>query len=216
MDRFCYPALGRVLQRNGSRASRKLPAKPSRAGLVGGGRDREDFRAWLDGYGKWLATIPATEFGNHGVVSDLQRASIAMFLNDSATLARVRLHARERLATEIASDGSLLNEPSGLRDAMFTLQGWTSLARLLSSVGDDLWRYRAAEGQGLVTALRRFAVDIGRQDIETIDRDLARPLLLDLACHETKALADVGTGTIRPLFHPDQGIAPFWVWRTKF
>ena len=176
-----------------------------RAGALTG-RDREDFRTWLGGYGKWLATVPATEFGKHGALSDLQRTSIAMFLNDDATLARVRLHARERLAAEIAPDGSFLNETSSLHDAMFALQGWTALARVLSAVGDDLWRHQAAEGQGLVTALRRFAADIGRQDIETIDRDLARPLLLDLACHDpaTPAL-DVSPG--RSLFHPDQGIA---------
>lgn len=185
-----------------------------RAGVLTG-QDREDFRAWLGGYGKWLATAQATVFGNHGVVSNLQRASIAMFLNDGATLARVRLHARERLAAEIAADGSLFNQTSSLHDTMLALQGWTSLARLLSSVGDDLWRHRAAEGQGLVTALRRFAADIGRQDIETIDRDLAQPLLFDLACHDpaTTAVADVSAG--RSLFHPDQGIAPFWFWRRR-
>ncbi|MBA1140782.1 alginate lyase family protein [Mesorhizobium neociceri] len=182
------------------------------------GQDREDFRAWLGSYGKWLITAPATEFGNHGVVSDLQRASIAMFLNDGATLARVRLRARERLAAEIASDGSLLNQTSSLHDTMLALQGWTSLARLLSSVGDDLWRHQAAEGQGLIPALRRFAANIGSQDNETIDRDLARPVLFDLACHdpETTTLADIGAMTARQLFHPDQGIAPFWFWRTKF
>ncbi|TRC98933.1 alginate lyase family protein [Mesorhizobium sp. WSM4303] len=184
-----------------------------RAGMLTG-REREDFRTWLGTYGKWLATTPATEFGKHGVLSDLQRTSIAMFLNDDATLARVRLYARERLGDEIAPDGSLLNETSNLRDAMLALQGWTALARVLSAVGDDLWRHQAAEGQGLVTALRRFAADIGRQDIETIDRDLARPLLLDLACHDpaTPAL-DVSPG--RSLFHPDRGIAPFWVWRRQ-
>lgn len=181
-----------------------------RAGALKG-QDREDFQAWLGSYGKWLATAPATAFGNRGVVSDLQRASIALFLNDGATLARVRLRVRERLVAEIASDGSFLNEPSSPHDAMFVLQAWTSLARLLSSVGDDLCQ--AAEGQGLVTALRRFAADIDRQDIETIDRDLARPLLFDLACHdpEAAALAEVSPG--RPLFHPDRGIAPFWIWR---
>jgi hypothetical protein len=185
-----------------------------RAGVLDG-QAREDFQTWLGGYGKWLATVPVNEFGHRGVVSDLQQASIALFLNDGATLARVRLRARERLAAEIASDGSLLNETSGLHDAMFALQAWTSLARVLSSVGDDLWRQQAAEGQGLVAALRRFAADIDRQDVGTIDRDLARPLLLDLACHdpEAAALADVSPG--RPLFHPDRGIAPFWVWRRQ-
>jgi hypothetical protein len=177
------------------------------------GQAREDFRAWLASYGKWLATAQATAFGNRGVVSDLQRASIALFLNDGATLARVRLHARERLVAEIGSDGSLLNEPSSLHDAMFALQAWTSLARLLSSVGDDLCQ--AAEGQRLVMALRRFAADIDRQDIETIDRDLARPLLFDLACQDPEAAAPADFSPGRALFHPDQGIAPFWFWRRQ-
>ena len=190
-------------------------------------RDRRAFRSWLGSYCEWLNTGPAAvmEFrsnNNHGVFYDLQRASIAAFLGDSAMLARIGLYAKERLADQIATDGSLPREMSRTRPwhyAMFTLQGWTSLARLLSSVGDNLWQHRAAEGQGLTTALRWLAANFGKQSttpLEFVDPERTTPLLLDLARHDPEWTGSpaVAAASLKPVFHPDEAIAPFWIWRT--
>ncbi|WP_245451758.1 alginate lyase family protein [Mesorhizobium waimense] len=187
--------------------------------------EREAFRAWLGWYREWLDTAPAAvaaskRLNNHGVFFDLQRASIAAFLADSAMLAGIGRRARERLTDQIAPDGSLPRELSRTRPRHYTLstlQGWTTLARILSSVGDDLWQHRAGEGQRLVRALHWLAANIdshGATSMDMIDPHRLWPLLLDLARHDPEAMipnAEAQTAT--PVFHPDEGIAPFWMWR---
>ncbi|CAN7678872.1 alginate lyase family protein [Mesorhizobium caraganae] len=185
--------------------------------------ERETFRSWLGSYSTWLDTAPAAvtesyRANNHGVFYDLQRASIAAFLGDSTKLAGIGLHARERLADQIASDGSLPKELARTRPihyTLFTLQGWTTLARILTSIGDDLWQHRANQGQGLVQALHWLAANIdSRQATEAIDADRRWPLLLDLVRHDPEATIPAAeAGAAKPLFHPDEGIAPFWPWR---
>ncbi|KQU79266.1 hypothetical protein ASD12_15630 [Mesorhizobium sp. Root102] len=197
-----------------------------RTGVLGD-EEREAFRAWLGSYREWLDTAPAaaTAFyssSNQGTFYDLQRASIATFLGDSATLAKVSLYARERFAAQVAADGSLPRELLRTRPrhyAMFTLQGWTSLARVLSSVGDNLWQHRTAEGLGLVQALRWLVAHENKphtMSAETIDPDRLGPLLLDLADHDPTGIppADLERST-KPIFHPDEAIAPFWPWRRR-
>ncbi|TPJ56522.1 alginate lyase family protein [Mesorhizobium sp. B2-7-1] len=185
-------------------------------------RDSQAFRAWLRSYCEWLDTAPAAQFefyrlNNHGVFFDLQRAAIAAFLGDGAALAKAGLHARERIADQIAADGSLPEELSRTRPrhyAMFALQGWTSLARILSSLGDDLWAYRAKDGQGLVAALRWVAAHADTLTTipgETFDKECIEPLLDDLARHDETAGAQ--PQATKPVFHPDCAIAPFWIWR---
>ncbi|TIT82026.1 MAG: hypothetical protein E5W56_06790, partial [Mesorhizobium sp.] len=131
------------------------------------------------------------------------------------------LHARERIAHQLAADGSLPEELSRTRPrhyAMFALQGWTALARILSSVGDDLWAYRTKDGQGLVKALRWVAAHAGTLATlpgEAFDPARDRPLLDDLARHNVEETAppDAHAEATKLMFHPDCAIAPFWIWR---
>jgi hypothetical protein len=187
-------------------------------------RDRQAFRAWLSSYCEWLDTAPAAQFefyrlNNHGVFFDLQRAAVAAFLGDAAALAKAGLHARERIADQIAADGSLPEELSRTRPrhyVLFALQGWTSLARILSSIGDDLWAYRAKNGQGLVEALRWAAAHadtLATIHGETFDGERVQPLLDDLARHDEAMPADMRPEATKLIFHPDGAIAPFWIWR---
>ena len=187
-------------------------------------RDSQAFRAWLRSYCEWLDTAPAARFefyrlNNHGVFFDLQRAAIASFLGDGAALAKAGLHARERIADQIAADGSLPEELSRTRPrhyVMFGLQGWTALARVLSSVGDDLWQYRASNGQGLAGALRWAAEHAGSLATipsETFDQERVQPLLDDLARHGGTAPVGVRPEATKLIFHPDCAIPPFWIWR---
>jgi len=187
-------------------------------------RDGQAFRAWLRSYCEWLDTAPAAIFefyrlNNHGVFFDLQRAALAAFLGDGAALAKAGLHARERIADQIAADGSLPEELSRTRPrhyVMFGLQGWTALARILSSVGDDLWQYRAKNGQGLVAALRWAAAHAGTlatMPDEAFDQQRIQPLLDDLAWHDATVPAGTQPQATKLVFHPDCAIAPFWIWR---
>ncbi|RWD67135.1 MAG: hypothetical protein EOS36_03220 [Mesorhizobium sp.] len=189
-------------------------------------RDSQAFRAWLSSYCEWLDTAPAARFefhrlNNHGVFFDLQRAAIAAFQGDGGALAKAGLHARERIAHQLAADGSLPEELSRTRPrhyAMFALQGWTALARILSSVGDDLWAYRTKDGQGLVKALRWVAAHadtLATLPGEAFDPERDRPLLDDLARHNVEEAAppDAHAEATKLIFHPDCAIAPFWIWR---
>lgn len=189
-------------------------------------RDRQVFRDWLLSYCEWLDTAPAASFefyrlNNHGVFFDLQRASIAAFLGDGAALAKAGLFARERIADQIAADGRLPEELSRTRPrhyAMFALQGWTALARILSSVGDDLWQYRARDGQGLIKALRWVAAHaeaLGTMPSETFDNARIQPLLDDLARHDFDETLPSGVQlqATKLIFHPDCAVPPFWIWR---
>ncbi|MDX8528172.1 alginate lyase family protein [Mesorhizobium sp. MSK_1335] len=196
-----------------------------RSGALGE-RDSQAFRAWLGSYCEWLDTAPAAMFefhrlNNHGVFFDLQRAAIAAFMGDGAALAKAELYARERIADQIASDGRLPEEMSRTRPrhyAMFALQGWTALARILSVVGDNLWAYRAKDGQGLVDALRWMAAHadtLATISGETFDEERIRPLLDDLGRHDFDKTAPAGEQPepARLVFHPDCAIPPFWIWR---
>ncbi|MGX5801744.1 alginate lyase family protein [Bradyrhizobium sp. Arg314] len=189
-------------------------------------RDSQAVRAWLGSYCEWLDTAPAAKFefyrlNNHGVFFDLQRAAIAAFLGDGAALAKAGLYARERIAAQIAADGRLPEELSRTRPrhyAMFALQGWTALARILSSVGDDLWAYRTKDGQGLVAALRWVAAHgdtLATIPGETFDEERIKPLLDDLAWHHVGETAAPGVQpeATKLIFHPDCAIPPFWIWR---
>ena len=189
-------------------------------------RDSQGFRAWLSSYCEWLDAAPAAKFeffrlNNHGVFFDLQRTAIAAFLGDGAALARAGLYARERIADQIAADGRLPGELSRTRPrhyVMFALQGWTALARILSSVGDDLWAYRAKNGRGLVEALRwaaAHAETLATIAGETFDQQRIQPLLDDLARHDAGETVPAGghSETTKLVFHPDCAIPPFWILR---
>ena len=196
-----------------------------RAGALSGS-DGRAFRSWLGSYAEWLDTSAAGRFAfrrpnNHGVFFDLQRAAIAAYVGDAATLARTGLYARERLIGQIAADGSLPREMSRADQrhyVMFSLQGWTALTRILAAAGDDLWRYRASAGQGLADALSWLAshVDtLATPQGEDVEADRIAPLLADLMRHrfEDTALAMARPAAGKPVFHPGCAIPPFWMWR---
>jgi hypothetical protein len=188
-------------------------------------RDRSAIRLWLTEYSGWLVNSPAArqQFvseNNHGIFFDVQKAAIAAFLGDAAALAAHTLHARERVIGQIAPDGSLPYELARTRPlhyTLFTLQGFTTVARILSSFGDDLWSFRAGSGQGLETALRWIADHFDDPQFsaerETIGRERLQPLLLDLARLAPGTPAP--DAALTPVFHPDDAVAPYWPLRRQ-
>lgn len=186
-----------------------------------------DLRSWFTSYANWLDADPAAigEFNasnNHGVFFDVQRAAIAGFLGDGAALSRIRLNCRERLHGHFAEDGSLPAELARTRPrhyVMFTLQGWTALARLMSSIGDDLWGYRTADGRniGLGLAWLGKAMTGGAWPvgiIEEIDPERLAPLMRDLATRYPDQAAPSDNRLSKNIFHPGAAIAPYpGLWR---
>jgi len=114
--------------------------------------DRVGIRKWFRKYLEWF-TFPGKKFGrgayydddHNGLYYDIQLISIAAFVgnlslavqtaHESVSRLNGHINRKGRMDREI-ENGPLLCEHS----QMFTLQGWVTLARLVSSMGINLWR----------------------------------------------------------------------------
>ena len=182
------------------------------------------FRRWLTDYANWLVTSEAGQRecladNNHGTFYDVQVGAIAAYLGDAELAAGVRNRARLRILGQFAPDGSQPHELGRTKPrhyALFGLAGWTTLARILAAFGEDLWRFEAG---GNVPMARAFewlarADDEGlwpRAEIDEFLPSRLAPLWADYRAH----FADVGpppaAGDLQAVYHPDFGIAPFWM-----
>lgn len=193
--------------------------------------DEEDatFRAWLGAYLEWLQTSEQGQKARrlsdfHGTCYDLQTAAIAIYLGDAGSLADVLCRARFRVGAQFGEFGQQTREVKKARSAHFcslNLQAWMNLANLAASVGDDLWTFQTENGRGLALAakwmLTRF--DKGkwpyRQD-EKFDLDRILPLTLfaNARFGSTDSVALATHCLRKPIFHPEDGVQPFWMLAT--
>lgn len=187
--------------------------------------DSEEFRFWLNDYLEWLRTNPQGQEeraapNNHGTYFDLQIGSIAAFLGDYLLLRDTLRDSRFRIIQQFERDGRQPHEMSRTTTAhycCFNLQGWVHLADLAASVGEDLWGFEGAQGQGLRPALEWLLGHMGHnwpyEQIDAFDSDRFYPLLFAYQRQfgsrsdwsEAAAPKDV-----KPLFFPHDGIRPFW------
>lgn len=182
------------------------------------------FRQWLTDYAHWLiASEPgqrecAAE-NNHGTFFDVQIGAIAAFLGDAEMAAGVRNRARLRMPGQIASDGSQpheLNRTKPRHYACFGLAGWTTLARIVSAFGDDLWRFEVGGSALMARAFEWLARADSEHlwpgaEIDEFLRSRMMPLWTDYHAHFAEARAPRPAGIVQPIYHPDFGIAPFWM-----
>jgi unsaturated chondroitin disaccharide hydrolase len=128
--------------------------------------DKTQFEVWCRAYLKWLRESQngkeeRAEKNNHGTLYDMQAASLALFLGDSA-FAKELLgpSARSRIDSEIHPDGSQpleLDRTRPIHYSLFNLDAFTALAEMSRHVGSDLWHYRGKKGQSIAAALRFVA-----------------------------------------------------------
>jgi len=186
------------------------------------GSDTEALRGWLHAYVQWLRTSEAGQRecaagNNHGVYFDVQLGAIAAFLGDADIAAEVRNRARLRLLSQISADGSQPHELERTKPrhyVCFSLSGWTTLARIVSSFGGNLWDLKPPGGGSLSAAFEWLA----RAEAESlwVDRpeDIARnrmdPLWQDCRIHFPHIDAPTQATVATAVYHPDFGIAPFW------
>ena len=123
-------------------------------------------KAWFCEYLHWLQTHPSgIEEGkadnNHGTCWTLQAAAFALLLNDQATLADCRRRFREViLPAQMAPDGSFPREVARTKAygySIFNLDIMTSLAVLLSTPGEDLMKFKLADGRSMVRGVEFLA-----------------------------------------------------------
>jgi hypothetical protein len=99
------------------------------------------------------------------------------------------------------------------------LQGWVHLAQLAEAYGEDLWSFQGSDGRGIRRAMEWLLPHIGRPwpypQIEAFDEARFYPVYHAYARHYPE-LADVERSRlpraedVKPLFHPHDGITPFW------
>jgi len=129
------------------------------------GADRAEFSRWCSDYLAWLRESAngkeeRSQSNNHGTLYDMQLASIAIFLGDSALARGLLKSAEARVDSQIAGDGSQPLELARTRPihySLFNLDAFTQLAEMGRHVGVDLWRYRNAKGGSIESALRFIA-----------------------------------------------------------
>jgi len=124
--------------------------------------DERAMRVWCGAFLDWLLTSPqgkeeAIQRNNHGTWYDAQVASLALFVGDTALARRTIAGAGpQRVATQIAADGSQPEELSRTRPihySLFNLEPFARLAELGRHVNVDLWNYRAPNGAGIHEAM---------------------------------------------------------------
>lgn len=151
--------------------------------------DHERLTAWFRDYFKWLTTSKhgqdeAAAGNNHGTWYDVQAATIALFIGDTASARRICEGARaRRIAKQIEPDG---RQPRELRRTLsfgytlFNLDGLFRLARLGEHVGVDLWHCRTDDGRSIRAALDwvlPYATGRKQWDHKQIGKQNFRPLV---------------------------------------
>ncbi|MFC3285782.1 alginate lyase family protein [Litchfieldella rifensis] len=183
------------------------------------------FREWLKQYLNWLLSSrqgqqERTSANNHGTYYDLQVASIAAYLEEYRLLRHTLRDSRFRIIEQFEPDGRQPHEMLRTTTAhycCFNLQGWVHLAQLASHVGEDLWGFQGPEGQclrmGMEWLLGHSSSEWPYRQIDDFDSERFYPLVYAYRAHFESAYlchGSVTAETIKPLFHPHDGIRPFW------
>ena len=128
--------------------------------------EKAAFSKWCTEYLTWLRESAngkdeRGEKNNHGTLYDMQVASIALYVGDSAIARDVLIKsARARVDSQIAADGSQpleLERTRPIHYSLFNLDAFTQLAEMGRHVGADLWHYRNQKGGSIEAGLRFVA-----------------------------------------------------------
>jgi hypothetical protein len=125
--------------------------------------DLASIKKWFADYVQWMTTskngIDEREAkNNHGTCWVMQVASFAHLTGNKALLD----YARNRFKTvivpnQIESDGSLPQELRRTKPysySLFNLEALTTIAQILSTPSDDLWKFKTADGRGIALAMQ--------------------------------------------------------------
>ncbi|RRK00517.1 alginate lyase [Opitutaceae bacterium TAV4] len=119
--------------------------------------DNDALRAWFRDYTTWLLESDfgkreSAEASNHGVWYAAQVARFSIYTGDRDRAKLAFTLARRAIANQIAPDGGLPREMKRVRSLMYTtyaLRAFVTVARCGDYLGEDLWRYQAANGRRL-------------------------------------------------------------------
>ncbi|MEJ8569418.1 alginate lyase family protein [Elongatibacter sediminis] len=190
-------------------------------------QEHAQFRKWLGQYLKWLTTSTqgkkeCATANNHGTYYDLQIAAIGSFLERRRLVKKTVRRSRRRLAEQFDARGRQVYEiqrTQSLSYCSFNMQGWIHLARLADGFGLDLWTVEGEHGRSIRQGMQWLLDYVDRPwpytQIDAFDTQRFHPIAYtfhtiygtsaDTACVRVPEL-----DSIEPLFHPGDGIRPFW------
>lgn len=124
-------------------------------------KDTEAMHTWFGQFLDWLLTselgqLEGNTTNNHGIWYDVQVASIALNLGDTAQVKKQLARSKERIKEHVEADGSQPRELARTKSYSYStmnLQGMMALAMIGEKVGIDLWNFRDDEGAGIRQAL---------------------------------------------------------------
>ncbi|KAL3917008.1 MAG: hypothetical protein SGILL_004914, partial [Bacillariaceae sp.] len=136
--------------------------------------NQDSLKAWFVQYLEWLAVTTDSSFrkkgqplyferNHHGVYLDLQVVAVASYAGNLSFALQTMQESASRLLTQVDIVGKLKTEIGGSdceHLQMFTLQGWSSLARVAEKAGIKLWSKlpkRKSEDSAATSALCRAA-----------------------------------------------------------
>ena len=125
--------------------------------------DAAAVRAWFREYLNWLTTSQKgtdekNNGNNHSTWWSAQVAAFSLFVGDAEAYEMTcRLFKEYLVPHQIRPDGSCPLEEQRTRSLGYSamnLNGFALLCRMAEVRGQDLWRYRASEGAGVLDAVR--------------------------------------------------------------
>lgn len=123
--------------------------------------DQQELNTWMKEYMDWLLTSElgkeeSTRLNNHGTWYDVQVASIAIAIGDSATAKRILSGSADRILKHVDSQGRQPEELARTRTwdySTMNLKSLMLLALLGEKVGVDLWQIPSEEDPAIRRAL---------------------------------------------------------------
>ncbi|MBS8225590.1 glycosyltransferase [Vannielia litorea] len=188
--------------------------------------DKTGFDAWLAEYAGWIRAardeVPEDRLACEIATGcELQQAAIAAYLSDVETLAQVFRRSRERLLVQFDAKG----RPRGKSRAakvpevhLSNLLAWANLATIAEQCGDRLWDFSDGDGPILARAfgavldiIAKLANGGTAEAIADIDGYLPAVFIAQARYLPARATGGALAMGRRPLFAPDAGIMPFWM-----
>lgn len=128
--------------------------------------DQQALRQWFAEFAAWLRTSPHGQMesrttNNHAVWYDVQVLDFALFTGDTSLATSLADSAKERIAAQIASDGSMPRELARTRSFHYTnfnLQAFAELATLSQQVDVDLWAYQSPDSNASIRSALDFVL----------------------------------------------------------
>jgi hypothetical protein len=128
--------------------------------------EREGVRGWFAEYLRWMTTDPngieeREAKNNHGTCWVMQVAAFARLTGNQALSSYCRDRFRTvLLPSQVAPDGSFPLETARTKPygySLFNLDAMATVAQILSTPEDDLWRFELPDGRGLRRAVAWMA-----------------------------------------------------------